>query len=248
MRSLFILALLIIHLSVFNVRAIRQKIEDLHLEIKNSRMNAKSIENSIHSFCSDVNNGVMHIMNADKLLILTVKLIAKYGNHSKLAAKIEEEVEGEFTRHKDFLSSSVSKIRSALTEEVKKRTMTNKQLMHNNMEIINDINARRSANRSLKNTILADIGRMRHYVAKKKVASNRTEALLLKRSLTFDDSAASSSVINKSGGDPSELLEHNRTRIQALRAAIANIEGEERRNSIIFAVPFLFLCILYRHF
>ena len=194
---------------------LRKKIDQLQSHIKQTRIFGKKQENSINNFCIDVNHAVNYVLLPDKLLHAVERILKAHHSMNGAPQRVEQEVEQEYDRHKDFLRSSVDDIKKALAKEVSARMTTNNKLMQDNMGIISEINKQRSSNRVLKIAIQAEIGRIRHYAGKKK-------NMKYKRSLTFD---AGSSFEQEVSSDPQLLLERNRHRIELLRKALADQEA-----------------------
>jgi hypothetical protein len=108
-------------------------------------------------------------------------------------------------------------------------------MRESNLALIAQINAQREANRSLKMTVQADIGRIRHYAnapKKKSVSGGNASQSSKQPALTALPYIANAdgtggrpmqTPTNNEFVEPFELLEKNRRRILSLRAAIAEL-------------------------
>lgn len=101
--------------------------------------------------------------------------------------------------------------------------------MSANLDLIDNINNQREKNRSLKREVQADIGRIRQMAQKRdlkaKKSGKTTNSQLTMKPLTSMPTHSAPDEI-----DPTNILERNRQRILALRAAIGELES--RRTSV----------------
>lgn len=212
---------------------LRSKIDALQVEVRAKRMTAKTLENTIDTCRSDVQSAVTHIQT-HPLLVQAVKVIVEnYGSMENVRPRIDPEVEEEYARHKEYLQRTIQELKQALEEGSIHHMTTNNQIRQNNMSLINEINAQRESNRQLKNHVQAEIGRIRHFA----------QALNMKKSKSKLNGGSSKEAPPKiaaallagestgDGGDsmdPADLLDKNRRRITALRAALAELEARSR--------------------
>jgi hypothetical protein len=114
-------------------------------------------------------------------------------------------------------------LKKFLEEGAHDHMLTNNKLMSDNMSLIDGINKQRDFNKKLKNEVQADIGRIRQI-------AQRNDMKQRKSSITPDlvpvvPGAALSN--QQEDMDPSSILERNRRRILALRAAISELEARQ---------------------
>ena len=90
-----------------------------------------------------------------------MKLVEVYGKHGAMKPKIDSEVEEEYDRHRKFLHQTVGQLKKTLAEGSTTHMVANNEMMHGNMNLIEEINKQREANRSLKMKNQTDIARIR---------------------------------------------------------------------------------------
>lgn len=219
---------------------LRAKIDALQAEVKGKRMQAKALENTIETCRSDVQTAIAHIQTHPTLVQHVKTIVATYGSMENVRPRIDPEVEAEYARHREYLQRTILELKQALEEGSVHHMTVNNQIRQNNMTLIGEINAQRDSNRALKNHVQAEIGRIRHYAqalnmkkSKARVAgggagqqgSHKDVGLKLPAGLFANDNSL------MDGGDtlePGDLLDKNRRRITALRAAIAALENRSR--------------------
>ncbi len=210
------------------IGAVRMRINDLHEETKARRTTAKQQENNISTFRSQLQMAIAHILDPPKIKKAIENLAKEHGAGGPIKPRIDPEVEGEYSRHREFLQRSVAQLKKHLEDGSHEHMLTNSQLMQQNLELIDRINKQRDSNRKLKGEVQADIGRIRQMAqqrdsGKKKSGQNFPVASLLQ-------APGATTTGQNDDVDPTLILERNRQRILALRAAIAELES--RRTSI----------------
>jgi hypothetical protein len=218
------------------IGAVRGRIDELLQETAKVRGNAKLQESNITTLRSEVQLAIADILDPPKLLVAIGKLVKEFHADAPMKPRIDPEVEGEYGRHKEFLVKSIAALKKSLEDGVQSHIAVNSQLMSANMQIINEINTQRAANRQVRNALQADIGRLRQMVqareqavslALKKANANTLSQLPETMKVVEEYKEPASAPGTARGGevDPSSLLERNRHRIIALRAAIAELES-----------------------
>ena len=96
---------------------LRKKIDQLQSHIKQTRIFGKKQENSINNFCIDVNHAVNYVLLPDKLLHAVERILKAHHSMNGAPQRVEQEVEQEYDRHKDFLRSSVDDIKQAQCDD-----------------------------------------------------------------------------------------------------------------------------------
>ncbi|KAJ1403320.1 hypothetical protein B484DRAFT_405140, partial [Ochromonadaceae sp. CCMP2298] len=200
---------------------LRGKIDSLQVQAKTKRTTAKTLENSIETARSDVQSAIAHIQTPPLLVVAVRQIVETYGSMENVRPRIDPEVEDEYARHKEYLQSSIQDLKKALEEGSVHHMGVNNSIREANMSLISEINVQRESNRQLKNHVQAEIGRIRHFAQslnmKKKPKQSERVVLSL--------SAESSILPQAQESDPSTMLEQNRRRILALRAALAELEA-----------------------
>jgi len=243
---------------------LRTKIDDLQIETKEKRMFAKLQENAIALFRRDVQSAIVHIQTPNLLMEAVQNLFETHGSVANVKPRVEPEVEDEYTRHREYLQKSVQELKKELESKSLSHLEANHVLMQNNMNLINEINVQREANRTLKMKVQSDVGRVRHLAqtlnVKKtknntqnkqnnKKNSNLLLPLLFQNSteLSVDTNITTNNNNNNNSNttvvdqfvEPSELLEKNRKRILALRAAIQELESRHNNMTRGFSKEYL---------
>lgn len=214
---------------------LRAKIDALQLEVRAKRMAAKTAENTIDTCRSDVQSAVAHIQTHPLLVQAVKTIVENYGSMENVRPRIDPEVEEEYARHKEYLQRTIQELKQALEEGSVHHMTTNNQIRQNNMSLISEINAQRESNRQLKNHVQAEIGRIRHFAqalnmkkSKSKLNGGSTKEATAAPKLAASLFAGDSTGDVGDSMDPADLLDKNRRRITALRAALAELEARSR--------------------
>jgi len=155
-------------------------------------------------------------------------LVREYGAMGPIKPRMDPDVEGEYTRHRDFLQKSIAQLKKYLEDGSYENMQQNQSLMKNNMDLIAKINSQRDVNKKLKMEVQADIGRIRQLAQQKeirrqKLAATQSKTANLEAQLIGEMQNVIPS--RQDELDPTLILERNRRRIMALRAAIAELES-----------------------
>jgi len=214
---------------------LREKIDAEQKDAKAKRMQAKTLENTIETCRSDVQSAIVHIQTPNLLIQAVKQIVELYGSMENVRPRIDPEVEDEYARHKEYLQKSIQDLKKALEEGSVHHMNVNNQIREANMNLINEINTQRESNRQLKNHVAAEIGRIRHFaqslnMKKKGIKPPQTGghktvtpvASSVGRGIFSQDSSIAA---GNDAVEPSDLLEKNRRRILALRAALAELEA-----------------------
>lgn len=131
----------------------------------------------------------------------------------------------------------------------------NNRVMQANLALIADINRQRDSNRLMKNVVQAELGKIRQIIQRNNGIGGKSKksgqgigsmSLSVTKPPPLLDNAKSD---NMATGDfraaeaeedlePTELLERNRKRILALRAAISELDGKNRSNYMMMQKAF----------
>jgi len=211
------------------IGSVRIRINDLHAETKVRRTHAKQQENNIATFRSQLQMAIAHVLDPPKLKKAIETLAKEYGAGGPIKPRMDPDVENEYSRHREFLQRSVAQLKKHLEDGGHEHMLTNSQLMAQNLELIETINKQRDSNRKTKGEVQADIGRIRQMAQQRDINKKKTGGtkLMLGGGRILQAPGAS---IQPEDMDPTVILERNRQRILALRAAIAELES--RRTSI----------------
>ncbi len=139
------------------------------------------------------------------------------------------------------MQRSVLQLKQALDGEINQHTQTNCNMMEDNLKIIDEINKQREANRLLKQAVQAHLGKIRHLAQSQLESQKKNQrdapaaqmfpgplgAPLRESNTPFTDRPFTTPTTenNYLEIDPLFLLEKNRLRIAALRAAIGELES-----------------------
>lgn len=213
------------------IGAIRKRIDDLLEETRKTRGTAKLQESSISTFRSELQLAIADILNPPKLLVAIESLVKEHNAAAPAKPRIDPDVEDEYSRHKEFLIKSIAALKKSLEDGGNSHIAVNSSLMSGNMQLISEINKQRAANRQVRNLVQADIGRIRQMIQARDIAVNsalkKAAAILPDTMKVVEEYREPGATPNTTRGeiDPSTILERNRRRIIALRAALAELEA-----------------------
>jgi WD40 repeat protein len=228
---------------------LRVKIDELQEEVKTKRMTAKQLENTIDHCRSEVSAAMNHIQTPNLLVPAVQRIVQLYGSTQTIKPRIDPEVEEEFNRHREFLQKSIYELKNTLESGSNQHMVVNHQIREKNMALIQEINLQRDSNRALKNSVQADIGKIRHVLQSMHMKNEKQKALGRFKSASKDnqekpplpDSAQQpdasvllESFLNTGANDslefmdPSELLEKNRRRLVVLRRVIDDFQSRNQ--------------------
>lgn len=207
---------------------LQEKIQQHQEECKNIRTNAKNLENTIEQCRSDIQFVMQFIQNPSSLLSEVEKLVKKYKTNDEIKLRIDPLVEEEYSRHKQFLQNSINEMKKIVTAKSQQHMSINHEMREKNMNLINEINIQREANKNLKNIIQAEVGKIRHYLQNNG---------LKKRAVSAPNSSIENSTnnINKMAnnkGDANEsldaldLLTKNSKRIAKLKQVYCDLQAK----------------------
>jgi len=213
------------------IGALRQRIDALLEETRNVRGNAKLQEASINTFRSSLQLAIADVLNPPKLHAAIEKLVKEHNAAAPMKPRIDADVEKEYSRHKEFLIKSIASLKKGLEDGVQEHIAVNSSLMAANMSLIGEINTQRATNRSLRGSVQADIGRIRQMAQAREIAAGnalkRAADALPDTMRVVDEYREPASAGTDRGADvdPGVILERNRQRILALRAALDELES-----------------------
>jgi cilia- and flagella-associated protein 57 len=207
------------------IGSVRERIEDLHTETREKRGKSKQQENSIATFRSDLSLAIADILNPPKLKTAIETLARDFSAVGPIKPRMDPEVEGEYARHREFLQRSIVQLKKFLEEGANAHMLTNTKLMSDNMSLIDGINKQRDFNRKLKNEVQADIGRIRQIAQQRDIKQRKQKGGGDTVPQFKAPGTAGPGVTGQLDMDPAAILDRNRRRILALRAAIAELES-----------------------
>jgi hypothetical protein len=123
----------------------------------------------------------------------------------------------------------MGQLKQSLIEGTSAHMETNNQMMQQNMSLIDEINKQRDNNRSLKQHVQAEMGKLRHLyqsinIAQRSTANKKSRAKEAVEALK-DITGKERKPEEEEAAELTDQLYRNRQRILALRAAIAELEG-----------------------
>jgi hypothetical protein len=175
---------------------------------------------------------IAHVLDPPKLKKSIEALAKEHGAGGPIKPRIDPDVEDEYSRHREFLQRSVAQLKKYLEDGAHEHMLTNSSLMGANLELIDNINNQREHNRKLKRDVQADIGRIRQMAQQRDIKAKKSKAPKPDSVTMMPDLGTKAATKASLTGDmdPTMILERNRQRILALRAAIAELES--RRTSV----------------
>ena len=209
---------------------LRQRIDTMQQQTVAKRLHAKQLEHSVAQSKSGLHQAVTLIQNPAALRQAIEQLHKAHGVTGSFKPQIDAEVENEYNRHKDYLERSIHQLQLALHADMAAHEGSNRELMEDNMALIQEINTQREANRSLKQQVQADIGRLQH-LARANIRKSASRSLTDFHSpieLQASPAPPPLPIMQEEQAveeDPLILLERNRVRIQALRIKVEELGG-----------------------
>lgn len=210
---------------------LRDKIDEIQSAAKNRRTQAKLLENTTETARSEVQAAIAHIQTPTLLLPAVKAIVDNFGSKETVRPQIDTEVEDEYSRHKAFLQKSVQDLKKQLEIDSDAHMAVKNDIRQNNMNLINEINNQRESNRNLKIKVQADIGRIRHLAQAQNMRKGKKGGSLASGTASLQSGNSGASAIFAASEEvsahiePTDLLNKNRKRIAALRAAIAELEA-----------------------
>ncbi len=198
------------------IGVLRVRIEEISENTKQKRSSAKLQESSISEFKTQVQLAIKDILSPVLLRESVEKLVVAHGSIGMTKPRIDPEIEGEYDRHKNFLSKSIMQLKNNLEDSVNHHIKSNNEIMNDNLNLISDINKQRELNRKLKGKVQADIGSVRSLMQS------------LGNALFEPQSSSLQQVMNPEAAkdaDPSMLLQRNKFKIEALRNVLSKLES-----------------------
>lgn len=212
------------------IGAVRDRINDLHAETKAKRTQAKQQENNIATIRGQLQMAIAFVLDPPQLKKSIEALAKEHGAGGPIKPRIDPDVESEYSRHREFLQRSVHQLKKYLEEGSHEHMLTNSSLMQENLDLIENINTQREHNRKLKRKVQADIGRIRQMAQQRDIKNKKKGKTVGNAATSNMLGMATNAIMSESDIDPTQILERNRQRILALRAAIAELES--RRTSV----------------
>lgn len=226
---------------------LRSKIDDFQAEIKSQRNSAKEQENSVSTFRKDLNAAIAHVLTPSLLYSSVKALVERYGSEDNIRPRIDPEIQHEYTRHKEYLQKSVKELKNTLMINEEASLAQSNELRQKNMRLIAEINTQRESNKALKMNIQSEIARVRQVA---QLQSNHTRkkqqsalaSLGSKASTAMSDerekyAAIEGPAITSDFVEPSDMLDKNRKRILALRAAINELNNRSKETMATLKLP-----------
>jgi cilia- and flagella-associated protein 57 len=213
---------------------LRGKIDLMQQEVKAKRMNAKQLENVIATCRSEVQSAMNFILSHTPLMHAVQKIVMAYGSSESVKPRVDPEVEDEYNRHREFLQRSIYELKKALEQGSMNHMATNNEIRDKNMQLISEINQQRETNRQLKNQVQADIGRVRHLMQAMNMKRSKQQSVSEKvkfggdHVLTAEPLHFSPTEPNTDIFEPADMLDKNRKRILALRAALDELASRKQ--------------------
>ena len=155
------------------------------------------------------------------------KLAIEHGAGGPIKPRIDPDVEEEYSRHREFLQRSVAQLKKYLEDGSHSHMLTNSQLMGNNLSLIDDINGQRESNRKTKGTVQAQIGRIRQMAQVREQNKKKAGPGLVGADAGMLMNYQQQPTTVEADLDPTIILERNRQRLLALRAAINELESRK---------------------
>ena len=206
------------------IGSLRKQIDDVQIATSEKRMSAKVQENYISQFKSDVQLTIAHILSPKNLFDAVEKLVREHEQAGQIKPQIDPELQSEYHRHMEFLDRSTRQMQKVLADETLNHQNMNVKMMTENLDLIGEINAQRDDNRTLKNAIQAEMGKLTALAramadrGPKKMGPKSNSSFKLTELEVEDD-------VDSIAADPMRILERNRQRMMAIRGCISELEG-----------------------
>jgi len=204
---------------------LRTQIDDMSKTTAEKRIQAKIQENAVSAFKSDVQLTIAHILSPKDLYASVQTLVETHGGGGVVKAIIDPELESEYARHREYLERSIKQMQKVLADETLNHQNMNVKMMTENLDLIGEINAQRDDNRSLKNAIQAEMGKLTA-LARATVAKKPKRNMGPKSNSSFKFTEIEADDDDPTNGiDPLRILERNRQRMMAIRGCISELES-----------------------
>ena len=214
------------------IGTVRGRIDELLEQTRVTRGDAKLQESSISTFRSDLQMAIADILDPPKLVVAIEKLVKHHNAAAPLKPRMDPEVEGEYSRHKEYLLKSINALKKSLEDGTSSHMQVNAQLMGDNMTLIAEINRQRTSNRATRGRVQADIGRIRQILQARDMTAAKGGALARKNDaldgMTAVEEYREAGSASGQEVDPAAILERNRRRILALRAALDELQSRRQ--------------------
>ena len=207
------------------IGSLRRQIDSVQVATGEKRAAAKVQENYIAQFKSDVQLTIAHILSPRHLFEAVEKLVQQHDSSQEVKPQIDPELASEYQRHMEYLERSTRQMQKVLADETLNHQNMNVKLMTENLDLINEINAQREDNRTLKGAIQAEMGKLTALAramadrGTKKTMGPKGASSFKLTELEVDDDADSIAA------DPLRILERNRQRMMAIRGCISELES-----------------------
>mgnify|MGYP006889515767 CR=1 FL=1 len=152
------------------------------------------------------------------------KLVQEHDTSGQMKPTIDPELQSEYQRHMEFLERSTRQMQKVLADETLNHQNMNVKLMTENLDLIGEINSQRDDNRTLKNAIQAEMGKLTALAramterGPKKMGPKSASSFKLTEIETADEE-------DSIEADPLRILERNRHRMMAIRGCISELEA-----------------------
>merc|ERR1711988_189157 len=142
---------------------LRVQLDKEQNNIRQNRIDVKQKEQLIIRFQSDLHSTVQHVQNPTRLEQSMRDLYHKYVEIDTSSKGMDEDVQEEFDRQRQFLEVSVDVLKQKSSKELQAGNERNQRLMEENVGLINEIKTLRKTIKALKlEPLLEDTARAKH--------------------------------------------------------------------------------------
>merc|ERR1712025_126814 len=142
---------------------LRLQLEREQKSIAQNQIDIKQKEQLIVRFQSDLHSTVQHVQNPTRLDFAMQELYHKYVKIDTSSKGMDENVQEEFDRQRQFLEVSVDVLKQKSAKELQAGSERNQRLMEENVGLINEIKKLRKTIKALKlEPLLEDTARAKH--------------------------------------------------------------------------------------
>jgi len=186
---------------------LRKKLDSMQQTIVGQRKRIGDQESVVSRFKSELHECVQFIQEPERLRTCVAHLHKQHVHREVPHREMDPNVTHEYHRHKDYLERTFTTLKEKFAMDVDSHSAENMRVMHDNMSLIREINKQREANRGTKGVLQTKIASLQRL----RLAKSHQQ-------LRSAGGAGSTAVM-------AAEMESNRTRIQALRSAVMELEG-----------------------
>ncbi|KAK9830297.1 hypothetical protein WJX72_010857 [[Myrmecia] bisecta] len=133
------------------------KMSGLQKEIRRQQNTNNDAEQAIKRFQHDLQEAVVHLQEPAKLKEAMKTLFQKHVNGTVRSSNMEEDVQNEYNRQREYLEKTVDSLKKKLAKDTEQHRSENMRIMQENVALIKEINELRRDIKTLKHAAATSI-------------------------------------------------------------------------------------------